>query len=87
MFFNGKLVLSHQRLTDKPLTITLNAEDNNSVNELIMYAENLGEIPPNTALMIVHDGDDRYEARISSDTEKNGAIRFRYNAKSFQNMK
>lgn len=81
VFFNGKLVLSHQRLTDKPLTITLNAEANNSVNELIMYAENLGEIPPNTALMIVHDGDSRYEARLSSDTEKNGAIRFTYAGK------
>ena len=78
VFFNGKLVLSHHRLTDKPLTLTLTAEGNNTVNELIMYAENLGEIPPNTALMIVHDGDNRYEARITSDTEKNGAIRFTY---------
>jgi hypothetical protein len=82
VFFNGKLVLSHHRLTDKPLTLTLTAESNNAVNELIMYAENIGEIPPNTALMIVHDGDERYEARISSDTEKNGAIRFTYVGKT-----
>ena len=41
-----------------------------------MYAENLGAIPPNTALMIVTDGDKRYEVRITSDTEKSGTIIF-----------
>jgi hypothetical protein len=82
VFYNGKLVLSHKRLTNKPITLTLEADPNKPVNELVMYAENLGEIPPNTALMIVHDGDNRYEARITSDTEKNGTIRFSYAAKN-----
>ena len=68
--------MSHKRLTNKPITLTLTADADKPVNELVMYAENLGEIPPNTALMIVHDGDNRYEARITSDTEKNGTIRF-----------
>ena len=78
VFYNGKLVLSHQRLTNKPITLTLSIDPDKSVNELVMYAENLGEIPPNTALMIVNDGDNRYEARITSDTQKNGTIRFSY---------
>ena len=78
VFYNGKLVLSHKRLTNKPITLTLTADPDKPVNELVMYAENLGEIPPNTALMIVRDGDSRYEARITSDTEKNGTIRFSY---------
>jgi type IV secretory pathway VirB9-like protein len=47
-------------------------------NELIMYAENLGSIPPNTALMIVTVGDKRYEVNISSTEQTNGAVRFRY---------
>ncbi|MEJ7675812.1 MAG: hypothetical protein WKF59_24675 [Chitinophagaceae bacterium] len=70
--------MSHKRLTDKPITLTLNSDADRGINELVMYAENLGEIPPNTALMIVRDGDNRYEARITSDTEKNGTIRFSY---------
>ena len=78
VFYNGKLVLSHKRLTNKPITLTLTVDPDKQVNELVMYAENLGEIPPNTALMIVRDGDNRYEARITSDTEKNGTIRFSY---------
>ncbi len=81
VFFNGKLVLSHKLLTDKPLTLKLNFDTDKPINELVMYAESLGSIPPNTALMIVHDGDDRYEARIESDLGRNGTIRFTHKAK------
>ena len=77
LFYNGKLLLSHKRLSDKPISLTLDATtDNDDSNELIMYAENLGSIPPNTAVMIVTDGDKRYEIRIASDLKKSGAIRF-----------
>jgi len=76
LFFNGKLLLSHKKLSEKPLKLTLDVDPNKSVNELIMYAENLGTIPPNTALMVVNDGDNRYEVRISSDLQKSGTIRF-----------
>ncbi len=76
VFFNGKLLLSHKRLSDKPLSLTLELDNDTDANELTMYAENLGEIPPNTALMVVKDGDKRYEVRITSDTEKNGTIAF-----------
>ena len=81
VFYNGKLVLSHQMLSYKPITLTLTADPNREVNELVMYAENLGEIPPNTALMIVHDGNNRYEQRIESDLGRNGTIRFSYKPK------
>jgi len=76
LFYNGKLLLSHQRLSDKPITLTINVDKDKTVNELVMYAENLGSIPPNTALMVVYDGPNRYEIRITSDLQKSGAIRF-----------
>jgi hypothetical protein len=76
LMYNGRTLLSNKRLSDKAITLTLNAEKNQEVNELVMYAENLGSIPPNTALMVVTDGNNRYEVRITSDTQKNGAIRF-----------
>lgn len=82
VFFNGRLLLSHKMLTDKPLTLTLKFDPDKPVNELVMYAESLGTIPPNTALMVVHDGDDRYEARIESDLGRNGTIRFTHKPKS-----
>jgi hypothetical protein len=76
VFYNGKLLVSHKRLSDKPITLKLHVDEDNPVNELTMYAENLGEIPPNTALMVITDGDNRYEVRITSDTQKNGTIAF-----------
>lgn len=81
VFFNGKLVLAHKRLTDRALKLTLNIDENRAINELVMYAENLGEIPPNTALMIVNDGDSRYEVRIASTLEQSGTIRFVHRSK------
>ncbi len=84
LFFNGKLLLSHKRLSEKPIRLTLDVDDNEKVNELIMYAENLGTIPPNTALMVVNDGDNRYEVRISSDLQKSGSIRFVHKLKTKQ---
>lgn len=76
VFYNGKIVLSHQRLTDKPISLTLSLDKNTKENVLTMYADNLGAIPPNTAVMIVMDGDKRYEVRIESDLAKSGSIVF-----------
>lgn len=76
LFYNGKLLLSQKRLSDKPISLTLEVSPDKDMNELTMYAENLGTIPPNTALMIVSDGEKRYEVRISSDLKKSGTIRF-----------
>ena len=76
VFYNEKLVLSHKKLTDKPVSLTLSLDEDARENIVTMYAENLGTIPPNTALMIVTDGDKRYEVRITSDTEKSGSVIF-----------
>lgn len=76
VFYNGKIILSHQRLTDKPISLKLELDEDTDENLVTMYAENLGTIPPNTALMIVTDGDKRYEVRITSDTEKSGSVVF-----------
>jgi hypothetical protein len=76
LFFNSRLILSHQRLSEKAITITLNVNTNKQVNDLTMYAENLGTIPPNTALMVVTDGEKRYEVPVTSDLQNSGTVRF-----------
>ncbi len=75
LFYNGNILLAHKKLTEQPITLDL-AVNNEEVNELVMYADNLGVIPPNTALLIVTDGNKRYEVRITSDLKKSGTIRF-----------
>ena len=79
VFYNGKVVLSHQKLTDKPISLTLSLDKNASENLITMYADNLGTIAPNTALMIVTDGTKRYEVRIESDLAKSGSVIFKSN--------
>lgn len=76
LFYNGKLLASKKRLSDKALTFNLTVDMDTDVNELVMYAENLGSIPPNTSLMVVTDGIRRYEVRITSDLQKSGVIHF-----------
>lgn len=76
VFYNGRILISHKMLTTKAISLTLTLDENVKESVITMYADNLGTIPPNTALMVVTDGDKRYEVRISSDTEKSGSVVF-----------
>lgn len=80
IFLNNTLLLYKKRLTDKPLALNINAFPNTEY-ELMMYAENLGRIPPNTSLMIITAGKKRYEIRISSSEQKTAVVRFKYDSK------
>lgn len=77
VFFNGKLIVSSKRLSTTPITVNVKLDPNKVENELVMYAENLGSIPPNTALMVVTVGDKRYEVNITSTEQTNGTVRFK----------
>ena len=81
IFYNGKLLLSHQRLSDKPIVINLDLDENTTEHKLTMYAENLGSIPPNTALIVVTAGDKRYELRSRANLEENAELLFEYKPK------
>jgi hypothetical protein len=81
VFVNNKLLLYQQRLTEKPLTIYFNAFPGTEY-ELVMYANNLGSIPPNTALMVVTAGDQKMDVYLSSSEQKSAAVKFIYRPKS-----
>jgi len=78
VLMNGEVIMPMQGLSTKALrkTIYITKDMPDSI-QLIMYAENLGSIPPNTGLLVVHDGEDIYEIRFSGDYRKNAAIVFR----------
>ncbi|HEX7847211.1 MAG TPA: hypothetical protein VF476_15530, partial [Chitinophagaceae bacterium] len=78
VYLDKQLVLSKKRLTAGALIIKLKMDEENPQHELVMVAENLGRIPPNTSLMIVESGDQRFEVRITSTEQKNAMVRFRY---------
>lgn len=83
VFINNKLLLYRQCLALKPLTIYFNAFPGTEY-ELVMYADNLGTIPPNTALMVVTAGSKKLDVYLSSSEQKSAAAKFKYTPKSAQ---
>lgn len=77
VFVNNNLVLSHQELAAKAFNLYLHLDTTREVNEISMFAENLGRIPPNTALMVLTDGKNRYEVFMSSSLTENATIELR----------
>lgn len=76
LFMNGKLVFEHVRLSDKPYIIKFSVKDLSETNELVMVAENLGAIPPNTSYMIAYVNNQRYSANLESTENSSAMIRF-----------
>lgn len=76
LFLNDKLIFQHIRLLGSAYTIKLAVKDLNDTNELIMVAENLGSIPPNTSFMVAEVDNVRYEARLESTEGSSAMIRF-----------
>lgn len=78
VYLDNQLVLANKRLSTTPISLTLKLNSENPEHVLVMVAENLGRIPPNTSLMMVQDGEKRYQVRITSTNQKNAMVRFRY---------
>jgi PKD repeat protein len=76
LIFNDKIIAVHQLLSSKPYTFAIVLDKNLPANELMMYAENLGSIPPNTSLIIINDGPVKHQLNISSNKKTNGTISF-----------
>ncbi len=81
VFYNGRLLLSHQRLSEKAIELTVQLDENASQHEITMFAENLGSIPPNTALIVVTAGSKRYELHSKASMEENAVLVFDYKPK------
>ena len=77
VFYNKIPIVQHQLLNAQGTNFYLKLDPLTKVHELSMFAENLGTIPPNTALMIIHDGFNRYEIFLTSSYTLNGTVRIR----------
>jgi hypothetical protein len=76
LFMNSKLVFEHVRLSDKPHIVKFAVKDLSETNELVMVAENLGAIPPNTSYMIAYINNQRYTANLASTENSSAMIQF-----------
>jgi hypothetical protein len=74
VFMNGNPIISQQQLkvTASKKTIYITPEMDSV--QIVLFADNLGSIPPNTGLLTVRDGEAVYNVRFSADLQKNAAI-------------
>jgi hypothetical protein len=78
VFVNNFPVLSMKKLTSKALPLDVKIDLNRTQQEVIMIAENLGTIPPNTALMTIMANGKRYQLFLTATEQKNAMVRFVY---------
>ena len=77
VLMNGKIILARQGLSASAIKKTIYITPGTQEIELVMFAETLGSIPPNTGLLIVRDGKAVYELRFSGDYKQNASILFK----------
>lgn len=73
VFLNGNMIREHVLLSDRAYSFKIPVTELQADNELVMVAENLGSIPPNTSLMVAIVGEKQYEAHLQS-TEGSSAL-------------
>jgi hypothetical protein len=77
VLMNGDIILAKQGLKTSAIRKTIYVKPGTDEITLVLYAENLGKYPPNTGLLVVYDGDDRYQIRFSADLQQNASVIFR----------
>ena len=74
LLVNDRIVSEHQKLGLKPITINIKKGELLDKTTVIIRAENLGDIPPNTAQMYITVAGKRYDLSISSTLTKQAAV-------------
>ena len=77
VFLNDELIAFNRILSTRSVHFDFIFDTSRVYNELTMFADNLGKIPPNTALMIVSDGKKRYQIRLTSNLESSATVRIK----------
>jgi hypothetical protein len=76
LFLNNTLLVQHVRLAAEAKVLLVPIDKGRPVNTLLLVAENLGRLPPNTALMVVTVHGKTYNLFLSTDYKKNASIEF-----------
>ena len=75
MVLDGKMIAEKIKLTTNAYRVTIPAKisrDDSLI--LVMHAESLGLIPPNTGLLVIMDGAIRHEIRFEGDMQRSSAV-------------
>jgi hypothetical protein len=70
---NDEPVINNTKLTSVATKKTIYVGGTKEVR-LLLVAENLGSIPPNTGLLVIRDGDKVYQVNFTADMQTNASI-------------
>jgi hypothetical protein len=73
VYLNNQPVISNTKLTSVATKKTIYVGGLNEI-KLLLVAENLGTIPPNTGLLVIRDGDKTYHVNFTADMQTNASI-------------
>jgi hypothetical protein len=75
---DNRVLVAHQKLGLKPITLEVKVDLDHKEQEITMMADNLGTIPPNTAMVIITAADKKYRLFLKSDKQKSAQVRLVY---------
>lgn len=78
VYHNRQLLLEKIRIAKKPKKFVLRLNRRSELHEIVLYAENLGSVPPNTSILTIIDGDRKHKVMIESTKETSAVIYLRY---------
>ena len=78
VLLDNKPLITNQVLTARPITVEIKVDLAHTEQEITMVAENQGDIPPNTALLIITAGKKKYRLYLASTEKKNAQVRIIY---------
>lgn len=73
VYLNGQPVIVNSRLKSTATKKTIFIDKNGEMN-LLLVAENLGTLPPNTGLLMIKDGETSHQVHFSADLQTNAMI-------------
>ncbi len=76
LYLNDNVIVSNQRISEKPISFYIHLDNKQPFQKVKMIANNLGTIPPNTALMVITTKDRKYQVYLSSDLSRNAMVEF-----------
>lgn len=72
VYMNGKIIVPSTKLSAIATKKVIRFTENEA--RIVLVADNLGTIPPNTGLLVIRDGDKTYQVNFRADMQTNSAV-------------
>ena len=78
IYYNRHPIVKKLHLRKKAAKFTIRLDKWSSLNEIVMYANNLGQVPPNTSTLMIDDGVKKQTIIISSTLQTSAVLYLKY---------